>query len=86
MNLTPALRRAALRVLASMDGDPMPQSALLPAMQLAVRPLKTTLGDAESAVKTLESEGYLAGITNRFTQEADWHLTPKGEAQARQLA
>ena len=77
------LRTAALVILLGLDGEPMPESALLSAMQSACRHLKPALGDAADALADCESGGYVARATDEFTRTRTVTLTDKGIHQAR---
>lgn len=79
------LKRAVLVVLLACDGVPMPQSALVSAVGLAVRPACPTRSDVEEAIKDVEAEGYASGVTEDLTGEVTWTLTEKGVHKARQL-
>jgi DNA-binding PadR family transcriptional regulator len=78
------LKRALLLALLACDGLPMPQAALFSAGALQMRPAIPTLGDIDCALKDLEAEGYVAGVTEELTG-VSWSLTTKGLHAARGL-
>jgi hypothetical protein len=73
----------ALRSLLAMDGIPMPETALVQSIRLAV-PMATQ-GDVLSAVRELESAGLLSGNADEITRVTTWTLTDRGLHKAKQL-
>lgn len=78
------IKRFILRALYRMDSMPMPDAALVRAVQEAVYP-QPTVGDVNVARRELEVEGYIHGSTDSFDKSVSWTLTPKGEHKAKQL-
>jgi hypothetical protein len=78
------LKRHILAALLKMDGNPMPEESLLAAARLLGRPDHPTDGDLGIALKLLESDGYVAGVTDDLAGRS-WTLTTKGTHKARQL-
>lgn len=72
----------ALRSLARMGGQPMPDSALRNTLLLGFRHEGITRTQADAAVRDLDAEGYLIGLKDDLTGETNWSLTAKGEAAA----
>lgn len=78
------LKKFILRALQACDGLPMPQSALISAVQGMARPGQPTQGDVIEALKDVEADGYCSGAADDM-QETTWTLTTKGIHKARQL-
>jgi len=84
-SLRTVCKRGVVLVLHAWDGLPMPEGALVSAVQAHARPLTPTESDVLEAVKDCEATGLVVGVTDEFTRERTWSLTAKGEHQARQL-
>lgn len=80
------LKQSIIRVLLACDGVPMPETALVGAVQLHARPNPPTAGDVLEALRDVEAGGYAAGVTDEFTAERSWTLTTKGTHKGRHLA
>jgi hypothetical protein len=78
------LKKFILLSLNACDGLPMPQSALVGAVQNLARPGQPTKSDVEDALKAVEREGFCEGVSDEFS-ETTWTLTTKGIHQARKL-
>ena len=79
------IKHSILAVLHACDGVPMPETALLPAVQLHVRPEQPTDSDIADALKDIEEQRYAAAVTDDLMGERTWTLTPKGTHKARQV-
>lgn len=79
------LKRGILLVLLSWDGMPIVESSLVSAVQAHARPSAPTGADVSEALQDVESEGFVTGVTDSFSQERSWTLTEKGIHQARKL-
>jgi len=75
----------ALQGLLACDGLPMPASALLAHLANAVRPRSFSVAEAESALRELETEHWIAAATDDLTGETSYTLTAKGKHKAIQL-
>lgn len=84
MNLPRELKRALLRSLLPMNGQPMPQGVLFAAAGLLVRPDRPTQGDFDQALAEIEADGYISGLSSDLAERV-WILTEKGILKARQL-
>lgn len=78
------LKRAILICLLKCDGKPMPQDALIGAVQIHVRPDEATVSDVEDALKEVEGSKYAAGVGDDLIG-VTWTLTATGTHKARQL-
>ena len=78
------LKRFILLALNACDGLPMPEPALVSAVQLLARPGLPTASDVRDALKAVEAEGYVNGASDDLN-ETTWTLTNKGIHKARQL-
>lgn len=79
------LKKFILLALNACDGMPMPQSALVGAVQNLARPGQPTQSDVEDAIKSAAADGYIKGVSDDLT-ETTWTLTiPKGVHKARDL-
>ena len=78
------IKRSLLAVLHACDGVPMPETALLAAVQLHARPERPSDSDIADALKDIEEQRYAAAVTDELTGERTWTLTPKGTHKARQ--
>ena len=78
------LKRSLLAVLNACEGLPFPETALLTAGRLHARPLHPTDTDLLQALRELETQGFVAGITDELTHERTWMLTTKGTHRARE--
>lgn len=77
------LKRYILTALLPMGDNPMPEAALYAAVRLIARP-EPTASDINAAVRSCESDGYVAGLTDDLTGRT-WTLTAKGTHKARGL-
>jgi hypothetical protein len=82
--MKPKLIRLILLALNACDGLPMPEAALVSAVQIARRPVSPTAGDVLDALKDTEAEGYVSGLSDDVLGRS-WTLTEKGAHKARQL-
>jgi len=79
------LKKFILLALRACDGLPMPQGALVGAVQNLARPGAPTQGDVLEALRDAETDGYVCGVSDDLS-ETSWTLTiPKGVHKARQL-
>jgi hypothetical protein len=78
------LKKFILLALNACDGMPMPQAALVGAVQNLARPGQPTRADVEDALKAVEAEGYAQGASDDIS-ETTWTLTTKGVHKARKL-
>lgn len=85
MNL-PAFKVHALRSLAQMGGQPMPDSALRDSLRLAFRHQRITETAINQALLSLDAEGCLLSTEEAVTKELHWSLTTKGDAAAARFA
>jgi len=79
------IKRSILAVLHACDGMPMPETALLAAVQLHVQPEQPTDSDIADALKDIEEQRCAAAVTDELMGERTWTLTPKGTHKARQM-
>ena len=79
------LKRGILLVLLAWDEMPMLEDALVSAVQAHARPSAPTAADVAEALKDVEAEGFVSGVTDDFSQARSWTLTEKGTHKARQL-
>lgn len=72
-----------LRAMVRMDGQPMPESVLIDTAMIngAFMP-RPTQGDAVTAIRELEADGYVAGTADELTEQRFWVLTTKGKLRA----
>lgn len=73
-----------LRALNAADGMPMPENALISAVQIQMRPADPTDGDVREAIMDAEGRHYISGVTDDLTGRS-WTLTEQGKHKARQL-
>lgn len=78
------LKRSLLVVLAACDGLPMPEDAMISAVMLNARPDMPTKADVVDALRAVESDGYVCGLTDDLTGRS-WSLTEKGKHRARTI-
>lgn len=78
------LERLILLAIQACDGMPMPEEALISAVQGLARPYSPTRGDVEDALKQAETDGFIAGASEPL-MERTWTLTTTGLHKARQL-
>ena len=76
--------RLILLALQAADGMPMPESALVSAVQNLARPGDPTDGDVVDALKEAEHRGYAAGLTDDLAGRS-WTLTTAGKHKARSI-
>ena len=79
------VKKLILLALNACDGMPMPQSALVGAVQNLARPGQPTKADVEDALKAVEAEGYADGAADDIA-ETTWTLTTKGVHKSRKLS
>ena len=79
------LRRAALIILNGFDGRPVAQTSLISAVQAMERHRQPTAADVAEALLDCEAAGYVSGVSDEFSGERTWNLTPKGVHKAREL-
>ena len=78
------LKKFILLALNACDGMPMPQSALIGAVQSMARPGQPTVSDVVDALMDVEADGYANGATDDIAGKS-WTLTTKGVHKARNL-
>ena len=78
------LKKFILLALHACDGLPMPENALIGAVQNLARPGQPTVADVKDALKAVEADHYASGAADDMT-ETTWTLTTKGVHKARQL-
>jgi hypothetical protein len=78
------LKKFILLALNACDGMPMPQSALVGAVQNLARPGQPTKADVEEALRATEMDGYVCGAADDIA-ETTWTLTTTGVHKARKL-
>lgn len=76
--------RILLLALNATDGLPMPESALVSAVQVGARPDEPTWSDVKEAIRDAEAEQWICGVDDRLTGRT-WTLTEKGTHRARKL-
>jgi len=81
--MKPKIKRSILLVLHACDGLPMPESALLSAVHLHVRPDRPGDSDILDALRDLEAQRYAMAVADELTNERTWTLTAKGTHGAR---
>ncbi len=79
------IKRSILAVLNACDGVPMPERALLAAVQLYLQPERPSDNDVEDALRDIEHQRYAGAVTDELTGERTWTLTAKGTHKAREL-
>jgi hypothetical protein len=82
MNARAQVKIFALRALARMSGQPMPDDALRNTLLLGFRHTNLTRSEADAAVRELDADGHLIGVRDELTGETNWSLSAKGEAAA----
>ena len=78
------IKRNILKTLQACDGVPMPESALISAVQILCRPATPTCADIETGIQSLETDRFIAGAADSITGTS-WTLTTKGTHKARQV-
>jgi len=78
------LKKFILLALNACGGLPMPQVALISAVQGLARPGAPTQADVLDALKAVEADGYANGVSDDIS-ETTWTLTTKGIHKARTL-
>lgn len=81
--MNPDLQRRCLLSLAAFS-EPMPEDALVAAMQVNMRP-RPTISDCDAVIRWLEKLKFIQGVTDEMTQSATWSLLEKGKHKAREL-
>lgn len=79
------LKKFVLLALHACDGLPLPQPALIAAVQNLARPGQPTQADVLDALKAAEADGYAQGASDDLA-ETTWTLTTRGVHKARQLS
>jgi len=79
------LVRLLLLAIHACDGMPMPEAALISAVQNLARPEQPTQSDILEALKEAEEQQYASGVSDSFLQERTWTLTALGIHQARKV-
>jgi len=82
--MRPKIIRSILLALHACDGVPMPESALISAVQIHLRPQAPTDSDVTDALKAAESARYVSGLSDDLTGRS-WTLTEAGKHKARQI-
>lgn len=83
--MRPKLRKYILLALNACDGVPMPESALIGAVESLARPARPTAEDIFEALKDVEAGRLVAGLTDKITEDRVWSLTQSGILAARAL-
>jgi len=78
------LKQNILKTLEACDGLPMPEVSLISGVQILARPCQPTQSDVQAAMRALESEQFIAGVSDSIIGTS-WTLTPKGVHKARQF-
>lgn len=78
------LKKFILQALHACDGLPMPQAALIGAVQNLARPGQPTQADVLDALKAVEADGYVNGAADDI-MDTTWTLTTRGVHKARNL-
>jgi hypothetical protein len=78
------LQRLILLALNAADGMPLPETALVAAVQIASRPDEPTFGDVNEALRDAEGRRWVTGLSDELTGKT-WTLTESGKHKARQL-
>ena len=78
------LERLILLAIHACDGMPMPEGALISAVQGLARPLAPTYADVIEALRDVEAAGFVAGASEPL-MDTTWTLTTSGMHKARQL-
>jgi len=78
------IKQNTLRALEACEGVPMPEDSLISAVQILCRPQRPTRSDIETALRSLEAEKFVSGVSDSIIGTS-WALTPKGVHKARQL-
>lgn len=86
MNFLARLKLHALRSLARMDGQPMPDAALRDSLRLGFRHERVTETHIDMVIRALDAEGYLVGVNDALISETFWSLSTKGQSAAARVA
>lgn len=78
------LMQLILKALNAADGMPMPESALVSAVQGLARPADPTDGDVLDALKECQALKWVEGVSDVLTGRS-WTLTTSGTHRARKL-
>ena len=78
------LVRRVLIMLAAADDMPMPEPALVVAVQEASKPVRPTMGDVQGAIADAEAREWVIGLTPELGDRI-WGLTDKGKLRAAQI-
>ena len=79
-----SLERLILLAIHACDGMPMPEEALISAVQNLARPKSPSLADIMDALKEAEAQRYVSGASEEL-MDRTWTLTTTGLHKARQL-
>jgi type IV secretory pathway TrbL component len=82
--MTQNIKANILRALNACDGLPMPEAALLAAVENLSQPARLTQSDIKNAVRSLEAEDFIAGVNDSIIGTS-WMLTLRGIFKARQV-
>lgn len=78
------LKKFILLALNACDGLPMPEPALISAVQNLAAPGQPTQADVKEALRAIEADGYAQGASDDIA-ETTWTLTTRGLHKARSL-
>lgn len=79
------IKQFIFRALDQMDGQPMTRASLDASVRLAYGE-RVLDSDIATAVRDLESQGYISGQREEALDTITWTLTPKGKHKAAELA
>lgn len=83
--MKPKIKKYLLLALLACDGLPMPETALVTAVQNLCRPDQPARDDVLDALKDIERDGFASGLFEEITGERSWTLTTKGVHKTRQI-
>lgn len=78
MNSEGQIKRFILKAVSNAGLNPLPESALVSAIQIAFPHLRLPLGDIESIIKSCEESGWIAGTKDDIIGIL-WGMTPAGK-------
>lgn len=78
------LQRLILLALNACDGMPMPEDALVAAVQMGARPAEPTGDDVVEALRDARDKGWVEGLSEDLVGRS-WALTTSGKHKARQV-
>ncbi len=73
------LKIEILNTLSQIGDYLMPQRALQTELQISLSP-PPTMAEVDLAVRQLEGDGYIIGVTNALTQQKRWKISDRGRA------